>query len=371
MGYRGGRQMGLMMNVPTKDYIVETIKEEILSGQIKPGTELAQEALAERLGVSRMPIREALQNLVQEGFAVRLPNRHMQAVVLDREQIHDVFHMIEMMMAENTILLAAKEHRQGGQLTEEDAEDPSSVQLERILKGMKNAPDERRMAEWEMLFHERLISLLGNAYLEQMQKKMLDGYAAYAITHMGDKKESCRRLKEVTEAMAANDDQKIREAFAVYFSSYANAFTSARDEEDKMGGEWRMRMKPDEKTVKLFENDRFATENGAVIEEVEEHYAQCSLKLGSRHRNAMGAVMGGVYFTLADFAFAVAANWQGTGTVSLHSDIAYLGSAKGNQLIAEAVCIKNGRSTSYYKIEVKDELGNLTAVVNTTGYRVK
>lgn len=50
MGYRGGRQMGLMMNVPTKDYIVETIKEEILSGQIKPGTELAQEALAERLG---------------------------------------------------------------------------------------------------------------------------------------------------------------------------------------------------------------------------------------------------------------------------------------------------------------------------------
>ena len=361
--------MGLMMNVPTKDYIVETIKEEILSGQIKPGTELAQEALAERLGVSRMPIREALQNLVQEGFAVRLPNRHMQAVVLDREQIHDVFHMIEMMMAENTILLAAKEHRQGGQLTEEDAEDPSSVQLERILKGMKNAPDERRMAEWEMLFHERLISLLGNAYLEQMQKKMLDGYAAYAITHMGDKKESCRRLKEVTEAMAANDDQKIREAFAVYFSSYANAFTSARDEEDKMGGEWRM--KPDEKTVKLFENDRFATENGAMIEEVEEHYAQCSLKLGSRHRNAMGAVMGGVYFTLADFAFAVAANWQGTGTVSLHSDIAYLGSAKGNQLIAEAVCIKNGRSTSYYKIEVKDELGNLTAVVNTTGYRVK
>ena len=102
-----------------------------------------------------------------------------------------------------------------------------------------------------------------------------------------------------------------------------------------------------------------------------EHYAKCSLKLGSRHRNAMGAVMGGVYFTLADFAFAVAANWQGTGTVSLHSDIAYLGSAKGNQLIAEAVCIKNGRSTSYYKIEVKDELGNLTAVVNTSGYRVK
>ena len=66
-----------MASVQTKDYIVQLMKEEILSGVMKPGEELAQEALAERLGVSRMPIREALQNLVQEGFAVRLPNRHI------------------------------------------------------------------------------------------------------------------------------------------------------------------------------------------------------------------------------------------------------------------------------------------------------
>ena len=78
-----------MASVQTKDYIVQLMKEEILSGVMKPGEELAQEALAERLGVSRMPIREALQNLVQEGFAVRLPNRHIQAVVLSAQQIHD------------------------------------------------------------------------------------------------------------------------------------------------------------------------------------------------------------------------------------------------------------------------------------------
>ena len=127
-------------------------------------------------------------------------------------------------------------------------------------------------------------------------------------------------------------------------------------------------MKPDEKTVKLFENDRFATENGAVIEEVEEHYAQCSLKLGSRHRNAMGAVMGGVPFTLADFAFAVASNWQKPGTVSLSSNITYLGRAKGGALIAEAICVKDGRTTCYYRIDVCDDLGNAVAAITTTGY---
>ena len=128
-------------------------------------------------------------------------------------------------------------------------------------------------------------------------------------------------------------------------------------------------MKPSEETVRLFENDRFATENGAVIEEVDDHYARCTLRVEERHRNAMGAVMGGVYFTLADFAFAVAANWQEIGTVSLTSDIAYLGTAKGDRLTSEAVCVKNGRTTSYYRIEVKDEFGKLAAIVNTTGYK--
>ena len=80
-------------------------------------------------------------------------------------------------------------------------------------------------------------------------------------------------------------------------------------------------MKPSKETVELFQNDRFATENGAVIEEVDDHYAKCSLKIENRHRNAMGAVMGGVYFTLADFALAVASNWQKMGYVSLNSEI--------------------------------------------------
>ena len=129
-------------------------------------------------------------------------------------------------------------------------------------------------------------------------------------------------------------------------------------------------MKPTEETVKLFQNDRFATDNGAVIEEVDDHYAKCSLTVEDRHRNAMGAVMGGVYFTLADFALAVASNWQEMGSVSLNSEITYLTAAKGEKLTAEAVCVKKGRTTSYYRIDVKDSSGNLTAAVTATTFRV-
>lgn len=129
-------------------------------------------------------------------------------------------------------------------------------------------------------------------------------------------------------------------------------------------------MKPSEETIRLFQNDRFATENGAVIEEVDDHYAKCSLMIEDRHRNAMGAVMGGVYFTLADFALAVASNWQKMGNVSLNSEITYLTPAKGNKLTAEAVCVKNGRTTGYYRIDIKDDEGNLAAAVTSTTYCV-
>ena len=130
-------------------------------------------------------------------------------------------------------------------------------------------------------------------------------------------------------------------------------------------------MKTLEEVRKIFEGDRFATENGAVIEEIGDRSATCSLTITNSHRNAMGAVMGGAYFMLADFAFAVAANWENMGCVSLRSDISFLGTAKGEKLIAKAVCIKDGKSTVCYRIDVTDDLGNLTATITTTGYHVR
>ena len=125
-----------------------------------------------------------------------------------------------------------------------------------------------------------------------------------------------------------------------------------------------------EEVKELFEGDRFATENGAVIEEIGDRSATCSLLITDSHRNAMGAVMGGVYFMLADFAFAVAANWQEMGWVSLRSDISFLNAAKGEKLTARAVCVKGGGRTACYRVEVTDGLLDLVATVTVTGYRV-
>ena len=83
-------------------------------------------------------------------------------------------------------------------------------------------------------------------------------------------------------------------------------------------------MKSLEEIREFFSRDRYATESGAVIEEAGEKYAKCSIELGPMHRNAVGGVMGAVYYTLADFTFAVATNAQVPGTVSLDGSITFL-----------------------------------------------
>lgn len=118
-----------------------------------------------------------------------------------------------------------------------------------------------------------------------------------------------------------------------------------------------------------FQADRFASElTGAVIREAEPGRAVCTLALRPEHMNANHTPMGGAVFTLADFAFAVAANCERLATVSLSSQIAYLSRPKGERLIAVANRVKEGRSTCYYTVDVTDELGTPVAQVTTTGF---
>ena len=123
----------------------------------------------------------------------------------------------------------------------------------------------------------------------------------------------------------------------------------------------------------FFSGDKYATEStGIVIDEVKEKYAKCSLKLNASHRNAVGNVMGGVMFTLADFVFAVATNFnQEDITVTTVSQICYLGIAKGDILYGESKLIKDGRTTCFYEIVISDNLGNNVAIVTMTGAHLK
>ncbi|MBP5157879.1 MAG: PaaI family thioesterase [Treponema sp.] len=126
-----------------------------------------------------------------------------------------------------------------------------------------------------------------------------------------------------------------------------------------------------EEAREFFGKDYYATKlTGIKIEEVGNHYAKCSLELTRDHKNAYGGVMGGATFTLADYTFAVASNFRQPQTVSVTSQIHFIGRAKGSRLIAESRLIKDGQTTCLYGIDVADELGTKVAFVTISGMKL-
>lgn len=123
--------------------------------------------------------------------------------------------------------------------------------------------------------------------------------------------------------------------------------------------------------IELFSNDRFATRQAGVsIVEAGERYARCEMEITGCHLNAMGKVMGGALFTLADLAFAVAANHDKLEWVSTTSTINYLSSACSGTLTAEAHCLKQGRRSCVYSINIRKADSTTVAVVTTTGTKL-
>lgn len=121
----------------------------------------------------------------------------------------------------------------------------------------------------------------------------------------------------------------------------------------------------------FFSKDNFAVKAcGAKIVSAEKGHAVCETTLDTIHKNAMGAVMGGAIFTLADFALAIACNVGENPTVLVSANIEYPNAARGEKLIAECQVDKSGRNLGFYTIIVQDELGTLVAKMQATCARV-
>ena len=120
-----------------------------------------------------------------------------------------------------------------------------------------------------------------------------------------------------------------------------------------------------------FTRDKYATDaTGIEIENVADGYSLVRLTLGERHLNAGGTIMGGVYYTMADFAFGVAANFNRPGTVTLDSQITFLTPAIGRELFAEAKVIRDGEHTCCYEVRVYDDQGTKCAYSVMNGFKI-
>lgn len=122
---------------------------------------------------------------------------------------------------------------------------------------------------------------------------------------------------------------------------------------------------------KLNNEDRFAQSIGAQLTEVSEGFARAELTVEQRHLNGAGVCQGGVFYTLADLAFAAVANGRGLLTLGISNTITFIQSAQlGDRLIAECREVVNHHRLPYCDIHISKADGTTLAVMTGLGYRL-
>lgn len=200
-----------MRNKRVCDYIAEAIQNEILSGRMSSGAPLRQEELADSLGYSRIPIREALQILESQGLAKRLATRHVVVADFSDEVITEIYELL------------------------------SDVEI-KLLKGMMqsncvlgaSAINENMSAELQ--FHETIISNSHNAYFTHILENGLWCYIRFAVEETAAGRKNARRLEllsKIAEAYSGKDIKIVRKLLGEYFESLCEAVIAERAESSR------------------------------------------------------------------------------------------------------------------------------------------
>jgi DNA-binding GntR family transcriptional regulator len=150
---------------PLNKLVADRIRERILAGEFQPGERLAEERLSEELGVSRMPVREALRALASEGIVTLEPRRGASVTVYTEEQIQELVEVRATLESLNA-KLAAKRH------------DPKQIaELERILAAgsrITEKTDPAVIQENNNQFHGALERIAANSVLMNIVRSLRD-----------------------------------------------------------------------------------------------------------------------------------------------------------------------------------------------------
>lgn len=148
----------------TASVISDVIRERVIDGSFPPGTQLAEAQLAEQLDVSRGPVREALQRLIQEGLLVGRPHRGVFVAELSKDDMLDVYR------ARRAVERAAAE------LLVERGDAEAFEDLARLVERMDRAAERGRwsnVVNLDRQFHETLVDATGSKRLARMFRTLL------------------------------------------------------------------------------------------------------------------------------------------------------------------------------------------------------
>lgn len=180
----------------------EHLRDQIMSGRLTPGTELSEVALAESLGVSRGPIREALGRLAAEGLVTVRPRRGAVVRALSDDEFIEAYQVREALETMAVRLAVPK-------LTGDDV-----AELERRIEEMTEhgeAGDVIGFFEANSAFHQALFEAAGNRMLAGLYRQLrgqIDRHRPRSLELRGDVRRSIAEHKAILRAAKSGDVER-------------------------------------------------------------------------------------------------------------------------------------------------------------------
>jgi len=191
--------------LPLSEQIYRTLRQALAHGEFAPGTRIVETIIANQLGVSRTPVREALSRLTVEGWLESCPNRGVAVAGITRQEVVERYVLRE-------VLEGYAARQVAGRITDEEL-----TRLERICEAAEKALGDQHAAEFAQLdgeLHEGILRATGNETLISMWRHFLHPtrHSMFALGTKDHRRRLIENHREIVAALRQRDADQAEKA---------------------------------------------------------------------------------------------------------------------------------------------------------------
>lgn len=203
--------------LPLRDVVFNTLRQAILTGELKPGERLMEIHLANRLGVSRTPIREAIRKLELEGLVKMIPRRGAEVAQITEKSMNDV---LEVRRAMDVLCVELACER----ISDEELEHlkKACTDFEQAVK----TKDAKRIAQADVALHDIILHATGNMRLIQLVNNLSEQMYRYRFEYIKDFSQHERLVEEhriIYESLVQKDKETASQAAKTHIDNQKKA----------------------------------------------------------------------------------------------------------------------------------------------------
>lgn len=199
--------------LPLRDVVFKTLRRGILTGELKPGERLMEIHLANKLGVSRTPIREAIRKLELEGLVTMIPRRGAEVAQITPKSMKDVLEVRKVL---DTLAVELACER----ISQEEKE--QLAQACREFEKAVESGDFGTIARNDVAFHDIIVEATGNMRLTQMVNNLAEQMYRYRFEYIKDAKMHSQLIQEhrqIYEGILNKDVEAAKAAIASHIDN--------------------------------------------------------------------------------------------------------------------------------------------------------